>query len=100
MRYDGQDLPAETRRALDLLKLNTSAPAPDDADKRNELTEISEDTMSGTCYGWVAPLRVAYTGKEVWRKIDENSYTVDVDLDLGGVRFQTTHKFVRKASGS
>ncbi len=40
MRYDGQDLPAETRRALDLLKLNTSAPAPDDADKRNELTAI------------------------------------------------------------
>ncbi len=49
MRYDGQDLPAETRRALDLLKLNTSAPAPDDADKRNELAELGT-SMEGA-YG-------------------------------------------------
>ena len=41
MRYDGQDLAPETRRALDLLKLGTSAPAPDDAAKRKELSEIT-----------------------------------------------------------
>ncbi|MDX1507995.1 MAG: M2 family metallopeptidase [Woeseiaceae bacterium] len=41
MRYDGQELAPETRRALDLLKLGTSAPAPDDAAKRKELTEIT-----------------------------------------------------------
>ena len=43
LRYDGQELAPATRRALDLLKLNTSAPAPDDADKRNELTAIGTE---------------------------------------------------------
>ena len=41
LRYDGQDLAPETRRALDLLKLSTEAPAPNDAAKRKELSEIS-----------------------------------------------------------
>ncbi|MEM8815304.1 MAG: M2 family metallopeptidase [Pseudomonadota bacterium] len=43
LRYDGQELAPETRRALDLLKLNTSAPAPDDADKRRELSGIGTE---------------------------------------------------------
>ncbi len=41
LKYDGQDLAPETRRALELLKLSTEAPAPNDADKRKELSEIS-----------------------------------------------------------
>ncbi len=43
LQYDGQDLSPETRRALDLLKLGTSAPAPDDADKRAEIAAISTE---------------------------------------------------------
>ncbi len=41
--YDGQDLDPTTRRAIDLLKLGTSMPAPDDAAKRRELTQIATD---------------------------------------------------------
>ena len=41
LRYDGQELAPEVRRALDLLKLSTEAPAPNDAAKRRELSEIS-----------------------------------------------------------
>ena len=43
MAYEGQDLDASTRRAIDLLKLGTSAPAPNDAAKRKELAEITTD---------------------------------------------------------
>jgi len=43
MLYDGQALAPETRRAMDLLKLGTSAPAPDDAAKRREIAEITTD---------------------------------------------------------
>ena len=45
-RYDGQDLAPATRRALELLKLDTSLPAPNDAAGRRELTEIATD-MTG-----------------------------------------------------
>jgi peptidyl-dipeptidase A len=45
MAYDDMDLSAETRRAIDLLKLGTSLPAPDDAAKRRELSEISTEMM-------------------------------------------------------
>ena len=47
--YDGHELDASTRRAIDLLKLGTSAPAPNDAAKRKEISEIST-AMEGT-YG-------------------------------------------------
>jgi len=40
-RYDGQKLKPETRRALDLIKLSVSMPAPDDAAKRAELAQLS-----------------------------------------------------------
>ena len=43
MAYDGQELAPETRRALDLLKLSTSAPAPNDAAKRKELAGIQTE---------------------------------------------------------
>ena len=41
--YDGQELDPSTRRAIELLKLGTSAPAPNDAAKRKELAEITTD---------------------------------------------------------
>ena len=47
--YDDHELDASTRRSLDLLKLGTSAPAPNDAAKRKEISEISTE-MEGT-YG-------------------------------------------------
>ena len=43
MEYEGEDLNAETRRSIDLLKLGTSAPSPDDAAKRKELAGITTD---------------------------------------------------------
>lgn len=43
LAYDGVEMAPETRRALDLLKLNTSAPAPDDTAKRNELADIATE---------------------------------------------------------
>jgi peptidyl-dipeptidase A len=43
LAYDDHELDATTRRALDLLKLGTSAPAPGDPAKRNELAEISTE---------------------------------------------------------
>ena len=43
MAYDGMELAPQTRRALDLLKLGTSAPAPDDAAKRSEIAAITTD---------------------------------------------------------
>ncbi len=46
LQYEGQELDPTTRRALELLKLGTSAPAPNDAAKRKELAEIRTD-MSG-----------------------------------------------------
>ena len=39
--YDSHELDASTRRALNLLKLGTSAPAPNDTAKRKEISEIS-----------------------------------------------------------
>lgn len=46
LTYEGQDLDPATRRAIELLKLGTSAPAPNDAAKRKELAEIRTD-MTG-----------------------------------------------------
>jgi len=43
LRYEGQDLAPETRRALELLKLDTSLPTPADPGKRRELTRIATD---------------------------------------------------------
>ena len=43
MAYDGMELAPQTRRALDLLKLGTSAPAPDDAAKRSEIAAITTE---------------------------------------------------------
>lgn len=39
-RYDGQKLSAPTARAIEKLKLNVAAPAPPDAEKRAELTQL------------------------------------------------------------
>ena len=40
LQYDGQELSAETRRALDLLKFSAPMVAPDDDAKRRELAQI------------------------------------------------------------
>jgi peptidyl-dipeptidase A len=40
-RYDGQALSPETRRAIDLIKLGASLPAPDDVAKRAELAKLA-----------------------------------------------------------
>src|SRR5262245_47512607 len=39
-RYEGEKLAPQTQRALMLLKVNVSAPAPRDPDKRAELTRL------------------------------------------------------------
>jgi len=43
LAYDGQELRTETQRAIDLLKLGTSLPTPNDAAKRKELTLIATE---------------------------------------------------------
>lgn len=43
LQYEGEELDAETRRALDLLKLGATLPAPADAAKRKELTMIATE---------------------------------------------------------
>jgi len=43
LQYDDQELSTETRRAIDLLKLGTNLPAPKDAAKRRELTQIATE---------------------------------------------------------
>ena len=40
-RFEGQEMAPETARAISLLKLNTSMPAPRDAEKLSELTRIA-----------------------------------------------------------
>jgi peptidyl-dipeptidase A len=49
LAYDDQELAPETRRAIDLLKLGTSLPTPNDPGKRKELTMIA--TELGGMYG-------------------------------------------------
>ncbi|NNC56185.1 MAG: M2 family metallopeptidase [Woeseiaceae bacterium] len=43
LAYEGQELSPSTRRAIELLKLSTSAPSPGDAAKRKELARITTD---------------------------------------------------------
>jgi len=43
LRFSGQDMSAASARALQQLKLGISAPAPNDAEKRKELAEITTE---------------------------------------------------------
>jgi len=43
MQYDDQELSPATRRAIDRLKLGTTLPAPNDPDKRRELSQIATE---------------------------------------------------------
>jgi len=43
LQYDAGELSPDTRRAIDLLKLGTSLPTPNDAAKRRELTQIATE---------------------------------------------------------
>jgi peptidyl-dipeptidase A len=69
--YDPATLSAQTRRAINLLKLNTSAPAPSDAAKRSELTQIMArlDAMYGE--GKYCP-----KGPESCRNLDQLAKTL------------------------
>ncbi|MCS6947128.1 MAG: M2 family metallopeptidase, partial [Steroidobacteraceae bacterium] len=75
-RYDGQALDPRTRRALALLKLNTTAPAPSDPAKRAELSQILTrlDAMYGE--GKYCP-----RGPESCRNLDELSKTIATSRD-------------------
>ena len=46
LKYEGQEMSAESARAFKLLKFRTEAPAPSDAAKRRELAEVTTD-MTG-----------------------------------------------------
>jgi peptidyl-dipeptidase A len=43
LQYEGMDMDATTRRAIDLLKLSTTLPTPADATRRRELTMIATE---------------------------------------------------------
>lgn len=43
LRYDGQDMSSETQRAIDLLRLGNSLPAPDDDARRKELMTLQTE---------------------------------------------------------
>ena len=82
LQYADQELSPETRRALDILKLGTSQPAPNDADKRKELSEIT--TYLGGAYG--AGKYCPDDGRECMvlgdlEKIIANSKDYDKNLD-------------------
>ncbi|MDH3336801.1 MAG: M2 family metallopeptidase [Gammaproteobacteria bacterium] len=49
LKYEGQDVSADTRRALDLLKMSAQLVAPDDGAKRKEQAQILTDL--GGMYG-------------------------------------------------
>ncbi len=77
MQYDGMDMAPETRRAMDLLKLGTSAPAPNDAAKRREMSELRTE-LSGM-YGagkWCKDDGECMSGSEL-----ENFMTESRDYD-------------------
>ena len=83
LQYADQDLSPETRRALTLLKLGTSKPAPSDADKRRELAEIT--TYLSGAYG--AGKYCPDDGRECMvlrdlEKIIANSRDYDENLDV------------------
>ncbi len=46
LQYNAEKLAPETRRALDLLKLGTTRPAPNDTAKRKEMSQILADLAS------------------------------------------------------
>ena len=73
MKYDGMELAPETRRALNLLKLGTSEPAPNDPAKRRELATIATE-LTGM-YGagkWCKDDGTCMSGPELEAFMNEN----------------------------
>jgi peptidyl-dipeptidase A len=75
-RFDNQTLDLKTRRAISLLKLSSSAPAPDNAAKRAELAQVMTrlDAMYGE--GKYCP-----TGPESCRNLEQLSQTIATSRD-------------------
>jgi peptidyl-dipeptidase A len=70
-RHEGAELDARTARALKLLKLGVAAPAPNDADKRAELSGIT--TRMEAMYG---EGKYCPQGPESCRNLDQLSETI------------------------
>jgi peptidyl-dipeptidase A len=70
-RYDGQQLSPATARAIKLLKLEVSAPAPADAAKRRELTQLTSrlEAMYGEA-------KFCPSGPDSCKTLDELSDTI------------------------
>ena len=74
--YEGMDISPESRRAMQLLKQGLSAPAPDDAAKREELTTINARMQSMFGAGkWCTG------GPETCRNLEELSDTLAKSRD-------------------
>ena len=70
-RYDGQKLDDNSARSIQLLKLGVSAPAPNDAAKRAELSELSSKLEAAYGEGKYCP-----SGPDSCKNIDELSETL------------------------
>jgi peptidyl-dipeptidase A len=70
-RYDGQQLSTDTARAIKLLKLEVSAPAPGDPAKRRELTQLTSrlEAMYGEA-------KFCPSGPDSCKTLDELSDTI------------------------
>ncbi len=70
-RYDGQELSPATARAIKLLKLEVSAPAPADPAKRRELT-----TLTSRLEAMYGEAKFCPSGPDSCRNLDELSDTI------------------------
>jgi peptidyl-dipeptidase A len=70
-RYDGQKLSPATARAIQLLRVNVAAPAPRDATKRAELTQLMSRLTSMYGEGKYCP-----SGPESCKNLDDLSKTL------------------------
>ena len=72
-RYDGEKLSPETARAIHLLRVNVSAPAPRDAAKRAEMTQLMSRLSGMYGEGKYCPQG---RGPEACRNLDQLSETL------------------------
>jgi peptidyl-dipeptidase A len=81
-QYDGQPMDADTARALRLLKLGVSAPAPNDPAKRAELARLAAGL--GAAFGQAKACHDV-AGKPVCRNIDEVSEVIAKSRDYNAL---------------
>jgi len=72
-RFDGQSLSPESARAIQLLRLNVSAPAPSDAARRAEMTQLLSRLSGMYGEGKYCP---AGKGAEACQNLDQLSQTL------------------------